>query len=190
MNIGERIRRIRNLRGLTQNQLGQLIGFDESNAYKRIMQYETGYRVPRIDIINKLASALDVNPLAISSTNNDSLKNDFLDDVSSKNNFEDTNSLEINSLEAMMYNLFKIEEEFKFKISIIKSVNESGEEIEKVALVSDSEIFKNLAEEWVKRREELEKGTISEDEYLEWQINWPQTCDNFRVSSPKKWRRD
>lgn len=39
LNIGEKIRRIRTLRGLTQNQLGQLIGFHEANAYKRIMQY-------------------------------------------------------------------------------------------------------------------------------------------------------
>lgn len=32
MTTGERIRKARKYRNLTQNQLGQLIGFDESNA--------------------------------------------------------------------------------------------------------------------------------------------------------------
>ena len=44
MATGERIRHIRNLRGMTQKQLGMAIGFDEKTADIRIAQYESGTR--------------------------------------------------------------------------------------------------------------------------------------------------
>ena len=39
------------------------------------------------------------------------------------------------------------------------------------------------------RKEELKSGTITRDEYFEWKINWPQTCDGCGKYEPKKkWR--
>jgi len=46
MAIGERIRFIRNLRGMTQKGLGAAVGFDEKTADVRIAQYESGTRTP------------------------------------------------------------------------------------------------------------------------------------------------
>ena len=43
MAIGERIRFIRNLRGMTQKYLGTLVGFPEKTADIRMAQYEAGY---------------------------------------------------------------------------------------------------------------------------------------------------
>ena len=47
MAIGERIRFIRNLRGMTQKWLGQAVGFPEKTADVRMAQYESGSRTPR-----------------------------------------------------------------------------------------------------------------------------------------------
>lgn len=50
MAIGERIRFIRNLRGMTQKLLGTAIGFPEKTADIRLAQYESGTRTPKEDI--------------------------------------------------------------------------------------------------------------------------------------------
>lgn len=65
MAIGERIRFIRNLRGMTQKYLGMSVGFPERTADVRMAQYESGTRVPKVDLTNALARALDVSPQAL-----------------------------------------------------------------------------------------------------------------------------
>lgn len=61
MAIGNKIKRIRNLRGLTQKEFGRLIGFDEKTADVRVAQYESGTRTPKADLLRKMAEILDVN---------------------------------------------------------------------------------------------------------------------------------
>ena len=37
--------------------------------------------------------------------------------------------------------------------------------------------------------DELKSGEITRDEYFEWKINWPYTCDDCEKFEPKKqWR--
>ena len=55
MTVGEKIKFIRNFRGMTQKELGVGIGFDEKGADNRIAQYETNYRVPKRDILLPIA---------------------------------------------------------------------------------------------------------------------------------------
>jgi len=57
MAIGERIKRIRNFRKLTQAQLGEAVGLSDV----RIRQYEIGNRTPKEDMIQVLAKALNCN---------------------------------------------------------------------------------------------------------------------------------
>ena len=59
--IGARIREIRLVRGLTQLELGEKVGLPAD----RVRQYETGYRKPKTDMIKAIASALEVQPLAL-----------------------------------------------------------------------------------------------------------------------------
>ncbi len=59
--IGARIREIRLARGLTQLELGEKVGLSAD----RVRQYETGYRKPKTDMIKAIASALEVQPLAL-----------------------------------------------------------------------------------------------------------------------------
>ena len=41
MTVGEKIKKIRTFRGMTQKELGLAIGFEEKGADNRIAQYET-----------------------------------------------------------------------------------------------------------------------------------------------------
>ena len=65
MAIGERIRFFRNLRGMTQKYLGQVVGFPEKTADIRMAQYESGSRTPKAELTETLAGALGVSPLAL-----------------------------------------------------------------------------------------------------------------------------
>ncbi len=57
MTIGENIRRIRTQRGLTQAELGRLIGISES----AVRRYELNSSIPRINRLEAIAYALGVN---------------------------------------------------------------------------------------------------------------------------------
>lgn len=63
--IGGRIRRIRTEKGMSQAELGALIGLTAD----RIQKYENGARQPRTDVIEQLAGALGVSPLALTAPN-------------------------------------------------------------------------------------------------------------------------
>ena len=56
MDIGERIKKVRQEKGLSQKALGQLLGVSQQH----IAQYETGKRKPKYDTLKKIIHALDV----------------------------------------------------------------------------------------------------------------------------------
>ena len=70
MTVGENIRRIRQERGLTQRQLGELVGASE--AY--IRAYESGRRNPKPSSLEKIADALSVNPEVLANSEFDGIK--------------------------------------------------------------------------------------------------------------------
>ncbi len=61
MLIGENIRKIRKEKGLTQKKLGELSGINEV----QIRQYEIGKAKPKIQTIEKIANALDIDVLSL-----------------------------------------------------------------------------------------------------------------------------
>lgn len=63
--IGGRIRRIRTEKGMSQAELGALIGLTAD----RIPKYENGARQPRTDVIEQLAGALGVSIFALTDPN-------------------------------------------------------------------------------------------------------------------------
>lgn len=71
MAIGERIRYIRKLRGMTQKILGMMIGFNKRTADIRVAQYESGTRTPKGDMVDLISNALDVRPDALNVPNID-----------------------------------------------------------------------------------------------------------------------
>ena len=56
MNVGQRIQAARKTKGLTQKQLGERVGL----ATGTIQQYELGKREPKVETLQKIASALNV----------------------------------------------------------------------------------------------------------------------------------
>mgnify|MGYP003219395294 CR=1 FL=1 len=61
MTVGDKIKKIRAFRGMTQKELGVAIGLEEKGADNRVAQYETNYRVPKKDLLNKIAEVLRVD---------------------------------------------------------------------------------------------------------------------------------
>lgn len=58
--LGSRIKKYRELRGLSQKKLGLLCGYTPSTAGVRIFQYEKNLRVPRGKALKEIAKALDI----------------------------------------------------------------------------------------------------------------------------------
>ena len=65
MTIGERIRASRKERGFSQKELGEMLGVSGA----MIGQYETGQRKPRLDTLQRIAAALDVEWTELVPTN-------------------------------------------------------------------------------------------------------------------------
>ena len=65
MSIGNRIKYFRKLRGLTQQELGLMLGFSEKTAYVRIAQYEAHTHIPKQSLIKEMAKCLNVSPQAL-----------------------------------------------------------------------------------------------------------------------------
>ena len=53
--FGEKLRYLRRKNNLTQKELGMAVGFPENTADVRIAQYETNARMPREELLKKLA---------------------------------------------------------------------------------------------------------------------------------------
>lgn len=64
MKIGEKIKRVRLHRHMKQRELGELVGFTDGAA-NRIAQYESGFRVPKEDMVKKIADALHIKECAL-----------------------------------------------------------------------------------------------------------------------------
>jgi len=175
--IGERIKRIRTFRGITQKELGLKIGYDEKSADVRIAQYESNYRVPKKDTILQIAEALDINYVAISA--NDS-----------------------GSAEDIMQTLFWLDEQndavlnlFEFKPASKTNgtfdTNEYNIASPLIGITIEYGLVNDFLHEWMKRKTELKNGEISRNEYFEWKINWPRTCDDCgNVEPSKNWRSE
>lgn len=69
MYLGSRLKFFRNLRRMTQKQLGLQAGYPNSSADIRIAQYETDSRAPKPKIVNRFAEILNVAPEALNIPN-------------------------------------------------------------------------------------------------------------------------
>ena len=58
MAIGKRIRFFRNRKGMTQKQLGEILGFLGKTSDVRMAQYESEARTPKQDLVKEMAYPL------------------------------------------------------------------------------------------------------------------------------------
>jgi transcriptional regulator with XRE-family HTH domain len=166
MAIGDRIKRVRNIRGLTQKELGLAIGFDDKTADVRVAQYEGGTRTPKEDILKKIAETLDVNYRAL---------------------YEPT----LYAAEDVMYALFELDEHYPIRLHEVTDVSDYGAPEKHIAVDFHSSLLDSFLQEWQQRKKDLAGGVICKAEYMEWKVNWPQTADDCGKTEPsKKWRKE
>lgn len=141
---GERIRFIRNLRGLTQKQLGVAAGLPEKTADIRIAQYESGTRVPKAELTEKIAEALDVSADAL-------------------------NVPDIETETGVLHTLFAIEDLLGLEPDeldgepIIRLKNPQSEDFSQM---------RNMFLAWLKATQRLRNGEITTDEYDNWRYRY------------------
>ena len=146
MAIGERIRFIRNLRGMTQKYLGIMAGLPEKTADIRMAQYEAGTRTPKEDLTQSLANALGVSPLAL-------------------------NTPDIDSYLGLMHTLFTLEDRYGLTIE-----TREGEVLFHIdpRKGQDAAQINQMVSAWAPVMEKYRSGEISKEEYDDWRYNYPR----------------
>ena len=150
MAIGERIRFFRNLRGMTQKYLGQVVGFPEKTADIRMAQYESGSRTPKADLTESLAGVLGVSPLALSVP-------------------------DIDSYLGLMHTLFTLED--CYGLTIEKGENGVSMRVDPRKGKDAAELSEMLTA-WAQQAEKLRNGDINREEYDKWRYNYPKYDEN------------
>ena len=144
MAIGERIKFIRNMRGMTQKCLGMAIGFSENTADVRISQYESGDRTPKENMITKIACVLKVCSQALAIP-------DIGDPI------------------GIAHTLFALEDMYGIRISIING--ELCLVLDKSKGATYLSIF-DMFSAWQQESEKLRIGIITKEEYDDWRYNY------------------
>jgi len=155
MAIGERIRYIRNLRGMTQKYLGMAIGFTEKTADVRMAQYESGSRTPKENMVADLANVLEVCPQALTIP-------------------------DIDNYIGLAHTLFALEDLYGIKIN-----NIDGElclTLDKSKGGTYLSMF-DIFNAWSNEAEKLANGEISKEDYDAWRYNYQEIeAERFKDS--------
>ena len=146
MAIGKRIRFFRNRKGMTQKQLGEMLGFLGRTSDVRIAQYESESRTPKSDLVKEMAQIFDVSPRAINVPN-------------------------IDSYIGLMHTLFALEDMYGLKIGEIDG--ELCLRLDKSAGTSYSSMF-DMFHAWQEQAARLERGEITKEEYDQWRYKYPE----------------
>jgi transcriptional regulator with XRE-family HTH domain len=171
MAIGERIKRIRNLRKLTQKELGLAIGFDENTADVRVAQYETGTRTPKSDLTNTIAAVLNVSPHTLAVP-------------------------DIDSNIGLMHTLFALEDLRGLQVGEIGEELCLRQDKTRGRTYED---MLAMLSAWREQAAKLETGKITKEEYDQWRYKYPefdttqrwvkvpsQELSDFIVDTPKE----
>lgn len=183
MTTGEKIRRIRTFRKMTQKELADRVGLT-ANGANRIAQYEMGYRVPKKALLEKMAEAMDAEVYALSESGN----GDAIDIMEMLFWMEEGpfGAIRLTQMQRAdtPYNAAQDRE-------IYYADNDDWPPRAPVALWFDAVIIDDFLREWAVRQQELSQGKITRDEYFEWKIKWPASADDCGSHTPKRaWRKE
>lgn len=146
MAIGERIRFFRNLRGMTQKYLGQMVGFPEKTADIRMAQYESGSKSPKAELTENLAGVLGVSPLALSVP-------------------------DIDSYLGLMHTLFTLEDRYGLTVE----TGEIGVSLRvDPRKGKDAAELSEMLNAWAEQAEKYRNGKINREDYDKWRYNYPK----------------
>lgn len=167
MELGQKIKKIRMSRGMTQRELGIRLGYGRESADVRIAQYESGARVPKRETLSLMADILEVNIL----------------------NFIRPHP---GSAEDLMQLFFWLDEENRDAVQLFAietgrgktdgdshSVTEFYPDAEggqpAVGIRFEYGKMEEYLQEWLEKKQQFINQEISEKEYLEWKWNWLET---------------
>lgn len=155
--IGERIRFIRNLRGMTQKWLGTAVGFPEKTADVRLAQYEAGTRSPKSELTRELAKVLAVSPEALAVPN-------------------------IDSYTGVAHTLFALEDIYGLRVGKV-----DGEIVLKLDKNMSSTYLNmfDILLAWNDVSKKFANGEISKDDYDQWRYNYPKPILSDENASTK-----
>ena len=167
MKIGEKIKRVRLHRQMKQRELGEMVGFTDGAA-NRIAQYESGFRVPKEDMVKKIAAALHVRECAL-------LEPDT------------------GNLGGIMETLFWLDEDMpdvlRFSLSTPLDKSQTAANSTNVSVIqtnaktipfgtqptmlwSENDLLNYLFKAFALMQEAYHTGKISRDKYFEWKLQW------------------
>lgn len=148
LSIGRRINFFRRLHKMTQKELGERLGFSEKTCDVRIAQYEVGDRIPKEELVNKMAAVFGISPQALQVP-------------------------ELNNWTQRMHSFFAMEDIYGAKICKI-----DGDYYLRIEKASEEEavtgVRNAVLQEWVDKSEALEQGTLAQEEYDDWRYNYPR----------------
>ena len=160
MAINERIKFIRNLRGMTQKYLGMSIGFPEKTADTRMAQYEIGNRTPKEKMVADIANVLGVAPQALAVP-------------------------DIDSYDGVIHTLFALEDTYGLRIDKVDGqtcliLNNEN--------TSFQTLF-SMLNAWHKQADKLRNAEITKDDYDDWRYNYPKSDAKVRKTQLDKLRK-
>ena len=153
MRIGQRIKQARVHRGLTQKELGIMVGFDENTADIRIAQYESSTRTPKADMRDKLGEAMGINPRY----------------------FYDS---DLYSAEDIMFMLFELDGVHKVDLNPFHD----GTRV-RVNVHVDYNLVDDFLVDWLKKKKALAAGELTKHDYTEWILTWPRSASGEKVEA-------
>ena len=184
MTIGKKIKLVRKFRKMTQQDLGVAIGLDEKGAANRIAQYECDYRMPQKEMLFDMAKAMNVNPL------------NFVSDIPG-------------SAEDIMQTFFWLDEDNRGAINLFslicnkKKENATPKAVahyddhddywptdEPVGMWFNYGLVDEFMRAWMGKKQELADNKITDNEYLEWKLNWPDINEYYIRNKTKKGKLD
>lgn len=146
MAIGKRIKFFRNRKGMTQKQLGEILGFLGKTSDVRMAQYESEARVPKSDLVKEMSSIFEVSPHALTVP-------------------------DIDSYIGLMHTLFALEDMYGLKISEVDG--EPCLRLDKSDYSTFTSMF-DMFRAWQQEAAKLDHGEITKEEYDQWRYNYPK----------------
>lgn len=146
MAIGQRIRFFRNRKGMTQKQLGEVLGFLGKTSDVRMAQYESEARIPKHDLVKEMADIFDVSTHALTVP-------------------------DIDTYIGLMHTFFALEDMYGLKIC--EANGELCLRLDTSEHPADSSLVQML-HAWHAEAVKLKNGEISKEQYDEWRYKYPE----------------
>lgn len=146
MAIGQRIRFFRNRKGMTQRQLGEVLGFLGKTSDVRMAQYESEARIPKHDLVKEMAGIFDVSTHALTVP-------------------------DIDTYIGLMHTFFALEDMYGLKIDEMDG--EVVLRLDKSDYSTYSSMDKMLRA-WLTEAKKLETGESTKEEYDDWRYKYPE----------------